>query len=80
MDLCCSTQNVRLVDDTLCQQGANLADRVLQYRSQAHPLRKPRSAGRRPAVPSPHQPCLVIPEDQASHLLNSDWHCKAIQR
>lgn len=51
----------------LCQQGADLADQVLQYRSQAHPPRKPRSAGRRPAVPSP-QPCLTIPEDQARHL------------
>ena len=59
-------QDWRLVDNARCQQGAHLADQVLQYRSQAHLLRKPRSAGRRPAIPSPHQPCLAIPEDQAS--------------
>ena len=51
---------------TLCrvEQGDELADQVLRYRSQARPTRKPRSAGRRPAVPSPHQPCLDSPGDQ----------------
>ena len=49
------------------QQGDELADQVLRYRSQTRPTRKPRSAGRCPAVPSPHQPCLDSPGDQVVH-------------
>ncbi|CAK0784157.1 hypothetical protein CVIRNUC_007360 [Coccomyxa viridis] len=56
----------------LGQQGDELADQVLRYRSQARPTRKPRSAGRRPAVPSPHQPCLDSPGDQGSRKASSD--------
>ena len=58
---------------TLCcaQQGDELADQVLRYRSQARPTRKPRSAGRRPAAPSPHQPCLDSPGDQVVHSAHS---------
>ncbi len=53
----------------VCQQGADLADQVLQYHSQAQPPKKPRSASRRNSIPSPHQPCLDSPGDQVALAL-----------